>query len=213
LGCPIVLPRPNLYKIAMSPSFLQELARPQPDPGGGAAAAFGARVALALMEKVVRLEYQRPRNPGESGAFWEKTWQEVQEIARNLADLQDRDVRAYFQLTRARAADDAAVLAMAVRQAVQCPGEIMAQAQQGLELLVAVGNKCRFHLISDLQVACELLGGALLGAYHIARANLPFLQDDRERQMEKHRLKSRRDAGFEALDQARAALGNRTEKK
>jgi formiminotetrahydrofolate cyclodeaminase len=197
----------------MSPSFLHELARPQPDPGGGAAAAFGARVALALMEKVVRLEYQRPRNTEESGAFWEKTWQEVQEIARNLADLQDRDVRAYFQLTRARAANDAAALAMAVRQAVRCPGEIMAQAQQGLEMLISVGNKCRLHLISDLQVACELLGGALLGAYHIARANLPFLQDDRERLKEGERLDKWRDAALAARDRARSELRNRVEKR
>lgn len=89
----------------MSPSFLQELALPKPDPGGGAAAAFGARLALALVEKVVRLEYQRPRDDGET-LFWAKAGQEVRVIADNLAGLQDADIQAYYQLTQARAAGD-----------------------------------------------------------------------------------------------------------
>lgn len=89
----------------------------------------------------------------------------------------------------------------------------MVQAQQGLTWLISIGNRCRPHLISDLQVACELLGGALLGAYHIARANLPFFQDDRERQIEQHRLQSRRDTGMDTRDRARSELRNRAEKK
>ncbi len=197
----------------MSPSFLQELARPQPDPGGGAAAAFGARVALALMEKVVRLEYQRPRNREESGAFWEAAWQEVQKIAQVLADLQDGDVQAYFQLTRALTAGDPEGLRNAVLQAVRCPGKIMVQARRGLDLLSSVGPKCRSHLISDLQVACELLGGALLGVYNIARANLPLLQDDRQRRIEEQVLEDRLQAGLDARDRARAELNDRAAKK
>ena len=46
-------------------SFLQELAQARPDPGGGAAAAFGARLGLALLEKVVQLEGGRRREPKE----------------------------------------------------------------------------------------------------------------------------------------------------
>ncbi|MBM4275775.1 MAG: cyclodeaminase/cyclohydrolase family protein [Deltaproteobacteria bacterium] len=194
----------------MSHQFLEDLARPQPDPGGGAAAAFGARVALALVEKVARLEYQRPRKE-ESGAFWGKIRQEIQEIAHNLADLQEQDVQAYFQLTRALAAGDAAALVMAVRRAVQCPGEIMVQARQGLNLITDVGQKCRSYLISDLQVACELLGGVLLGAYHIARANLPFFQDEGNRQIDHDRLNQWRDAALAARDRARMELGKRAE--
>jgi formiminotetrahydrofolate cyclodeaminase len=193
----------------MSPKFLEALARPQPDPGGGSAAAFGARVALALMEKVVRLEYQRPRNSDESRAFWEKTWQEIQEIGYKLEDLQEGDIRAYFHLTRALAGDDEVALARAVQEAVQCPGEIIIQAHRALNLLISIGPKCRSYLISDLQVACELLGGALLGAYYIARANLPLFRDDQDRRREKARLHEWRDTALASRNRARAALNDR----
>ncbi len=44
-------------------SFLHELAQAG-RPGGGAAAAYGARVGLALLEKVVRLEGNRRNRRG-----------------------------------------------------------------------------------------------------------------------------------------------------
>ena len=44
----------------MSASFLDQLARARPDPGGGAAAAFSAGVGLALLTKVIRLEKSGP---------------------------------------------------------------------------------------------------------------------------------------------------------
>jgi formiminotetrahydrofolate cyclodeaminase len=44
------------------------------------------------------------------------------------------------------------------------------------------GENCRKHLVSDLLVGCEFLGAALLGANHIACANLHLVQDPGERQ-------------------------------
>ena len=49
------------------------------------------------------------------------------------------------------------------------------QAGQALELLAWAGGNCQPHLISDLLVACEFLGAALTGAYHIACANLSLI--------------------------------------
>jgi len=43
----------------MHDSFLEALARPEPVPGGGAAAAHGACVGLALLEKIVLVEQFR----------------------------------------------------------------------------------------------------------------------------------------------------------
>ena len=37
----------------MVDSFIDALAKPKPVPGGGAAAAYGASVGLALLEKIV----------------------------------------------------------------------------------------------------------------------------------------------------------------
>jgi hypothetical protein len=54
----------------MSPAFLTELARARPDPGGGAAAAYGARVGLALVAKVIHLELQRPNREAPEVLCW-----------------------------------------------------------------------------------------------------------------------------------------------
>jgi methenyltetrahydrofolate cyclohydrolase len=159
----------------MGNDFLSELAQARPDPGGGAAAAYGARVALALLLKVVRLELARGREA--ESCNWGELLAQAQEADAALVRLQHEDVRAYFGLTQARAAGNPHGLAAAVGRAVEVPRSIMAQAGAALTILAAVGGGCKKHLVSDLLVACELLGGAFRGADHIAGANLPLIAD------------------------------------
>ncbi len=164
-------------------SFLEELAKAQPNPGGGAAAALGARIGLALLEKVVRLEGRRPVNPkGHQGLAWEETRDRLRRLAERLRELQGQDVQAYSRLAAARAAGDAQRLTAAAQEAVNCPEEIARQAAAALELLAWAGERCRRHLLSDLLVGCEFLGAALRGAHHIAGANLPLVGQEIIRQ-------------------------------
>lgn len=158
----------------MSDGFLQDLSRPRPDPGGGAAAAFGARVGLALLLKVVRLEEQRPsgRNPGPD--FWPTQYQEVLELEARCDRLQEEDVQAYALLAESFRRGGKEREAAAFR-ATAIPHEIAVAAVQGLSLAAAVGSRCARHLLPDIQVAVELLAGAGRGAAAIARANLPWL--------------------------------------
>lgn len=171
----------------MTDGFLTDLARPRPDPGGGAAAAFGARVALALLLKVVRLEHRRladsplGQNPGG------RSLKEALELAESLQYLQTADVRAYERLSRARNEEESDLMA-AVVEATDTPRRILAAAGQALALVEATGSICRRHLVSDLQVAAELLAGAGRGAGAIALANLPWLTDAEQRQEWRHRL-------------------------
>jgi formiminotetrahydrofolate cyclodeaminase len=166
----------------MADDFLTKLARPQPDPGGGAAAAHGACLGLALLEKVLRLEARRRPNPaGEPPAVWEETLGKLHRLTEDLARLREEDVRAYFGLTAARASGDAVVLAAALQEAVDCPRRIARQACQALELLAWAGDRCRPHLVSDLLVAAEFLAAACRGALHIAQANLPLLSSGEAR--------------------------------
>ncbi|MCK9376140.1 MAG: cyclodeaminase/cyclohydrolase family protein [Syntrophobacterales bacterium] len=159
----------------MESAFLKALARARPDPGGGAAAAHGAALGVALLGKVVRLEARRPRTAEGPGFFWEALLEQVQRVAETLALLQEEDIRAYFHLSRARKSGVPGELAAALEAAVACPLHIMEQAREGLLWLAQAGSRCRLHLLSDLLVACELLGAAFRGAHHIARANLPLL--------------------------------------
>jgi len=161
----------------MSSSFLEQLARPRPDPGGGAAAAYGGMLALALLAKVVQLEAQRPANQG-NRQVWEEKLGEIKLLSGDLERLREEDVRAYSQMAQVRASGSRGPeWQEAVEYALEVPREIMARAREALVLLAWAGARCRKHLVSDLQVGREFLGATLQGAYHIARANLPLVAD------------------------------------
>ena len=179
----------------MDSAFLKALAQARPDPGGGAAAAHSAALGLALLSKVVQLEHRRQGPAGEPGLPWSDLLARVRLVAAALLRLQEEDVRAYFKLTQARTSGDPIETAAALEAAVACPLRIMQQAQEGLVLLAQGGAGCALHLVADLQVACELLGGAFRGAHHIARANLPLMRQD-----------SRRDVWDEDLSHTLSAL-------
>ena len=190
----------------MNSAFLNALAQARPDPGGGAAAAHGAALALALLEKVVRLERRRQTKDETPGFPWSDLLSRVRLVAAALLRLQTEDVRAYFQLTQARTQPDPEELAAALEEAVACPLRIMQQAQEGLALIAQVGARCKPHLLSDLLVACELLGAAFLGAQHIARANLCLMRQGSRRAVWAEDLRHTLDAIAAELEQVRAEL-------
>ncbi len=54
----------------------------------------------------------------------------------------------------------------------------MNAAQRGLDQVRIIGDNCKSHLISDLLVGAELLGGCLRGSYFIARQNVRNISDE-----------------------------------
>ncbi len=187
--------------------FLAQLAQARPDPGGGAAAAYGAAVGLALVEKVVKLEHRRPRVSDERRRVWEQQADLARRLTSELAHLRDADVDAYRELAQALAArHEAEKLLAAVTRAIDCPQRIMAAVRQALDLVAATGELCQPHLISDLLVAGELLGAAAAGAYHIAAANLPLLNPEAERARCSRMLLATLEQIQEASRQVRARL-------
>ena len=193
----------------MSPAFLEELSRARPDPGGGAAAAYAAALGLALLEKVVKLEANRRPPGGNRDPFWGKLREKVERLGQSFTRLREDDVEAYRQLARARVSRDRPGLAAAVQEAVAVPRRIMEEATAALRLLARAGDRCRSHLVSDLLVAGELLEGALQGAWHIARANLPWMADAQERRAFHRRLSRSRRQGRELWDKVRQELERR----
>jgi formiminotetrahydrofolate cyclodeaminase len=165
----------------MDSPFLHALAQARPDPGGGAAAAHGAAMGLALLEKVVRLEQQRQEVDCRPHFPWEDLLRRVRQVNEALLRLQEEDIQAYFNLVEARGSRDPSILAATLEEAIGCPLRIMQQAQEGLALISQGGARCKMHLISDLLVACEILGAAFRGAHHIARANLLLMQQGARR--------------------------------
>ncbi|MEW6659926.1 MAG: cyclodeaminase/cyclohydrolase family protein [Thermodesulfobacteriota bacterium] len=193
----------------MSASFLDQLSQPRPDPGGGAAAAFGGMVALALLEKVAQLEAQRPAHQGQR-PVWEEKLGQIGQLAADLDRLREEDVRAYAQMAQVRASGSRGQeWQEAVAYALQVPQEIMARAEEALTLVAWAGARCRKHLVSDLQVAREFLMAALQGAYHIARANLPLVAEEARRQEFSRQLAEAENRGRQVFQEAGSALAAR----
>ncbi|MBI5247919.1 MAG: cyclodeaminase/cyclohydrolase family protein [Desulfomonile tiedjei] len=171
----------------MTDSFIEELSQPKPNPGGGAASAHGALLALGIVEKIVRLELRRDFAAGLSPST--QLLDAVMELKTRLSSLREEDSRAYLRLAEARALDpDVSQVAEALNQAIECPKLMMQCGCKILILITEIGASCKRHLVSDLQVSAELASAAVRGAFHIATANTRFVKDaasraDRLRQL------------------------------
>ena len=84
--------------------------------------------------------------------------------------------------------------------------KIMEQAYEALSCVSQTAKNCKAHLLSDLQVVCELLGAAGGGAYHIIRANLRLTADPILKADYQNRLNNLYDYGAEALKQAQDSI-------
>jgi methenyltetrahydrofolate cyclohydrolase len=189
--------------------FLEQLAQARPDPGGGAAAAYACELGLALVEKVIRLEIQRTSDSVANR--WPEALADVQKFSSVLGKLRERDCAAYLKLAerRASSANDVA-LESAIGEAVACPAEIIKTTRFTLELLSRVGNHCKAHLISDLQVACEIMAAAIMGSYHIAMANLHLLRGETATLRGQLEISAQLDGAIKVLETVRQELILRT---
>lgn len=191
----------------MNPSFLDQLARARPDPGGGAAAAYSAGVGLALLTKIIRLERSRPYNEKAVLQFWTEKLAATKRLTRIFQRLRQADVEAYLTMAQALSVRQQGTnLQRAVEEATRCPWQIMEQTLVALDLVGEVGAHCRHHLLSDLLVATELLGGALQASYHIAAANLPLFKTTLRQREWAHRLSQTSHQGLEATLRIRSQL-------
>jgi formiminotetrahydrofolate cyclodeaminase len=194
------------------PSFLEELAKAQPDPGGGAAAAYSIILSLALVEKVVRLELRQAEKNMDRVYLWETSLLQLNQMKEVFSKLQEEDVQAYLNLAEVRAEyATGEKLLWALNRAVNCPLRIMNYAQVALGLVAWIGNYCRKHLISDLLVSCEIIRAALQGAYHLANANLQliYVEDEVWRQARAHELLMASQEGRELFLGIREKLASR----
>jgi formiminotetrahydrofolate cyclodeaminase len=168
-------------------SFIEALARPKPVPGGGAAAAHGACVGLALLEKIVKVELKGCRNS--SQAEWKNLLREVKKSSSMLLQLRDEDGRAYVRFAQAKTFGKGETEVLkALQQAIECPIRIMEEASKSLEQAARAGRRCRGQLLSDLLVVCELLRAATSGTYRIAQANLSLMEESLLRRKYQDRL-------------------------
>jgi len=150
--------------------FLNELAARKPTPGGGSAAALTAATGAALISMVAGYSIGK----GASKAVEQKlkdTLTKSEKIRKKLLLSVDKDVEAYRKVVKARKASDRQKQAT-LRQARAVPAQVCALCYEAMQLtpfLVKKGNK---HLLSDVEVAIELL----LAAFRSAEINIAINQ-------------------------------------
>ncbi len=194
----------------MQESFLEALAKPEPNPGGGAAAAYGASVGFALLEKIVRLECRRQPIDSDLHSLWEELLQQAGNLAKALQRLRDEDGEAYIRFAAARASGKGEVdINTALEQAIESPIEIMEAASDGLNCVSQVGKHCRKHLLSDLLVVCELLRAAIRGAGRIAEANLLMVPDFSRKGVYQSKLSKLRETCSKTFQQVESLIQER----
>jgi formiminotetrahydrofolate cyclodeaminase len=192
------------------PSFLNDLACPRPDPGGGAAAAYSALVALALTEKVTRLELGRDHPEDLPTTLWKDLLGDIHRLREDFSRLCHEDTLVYAKVSRTlRHRGERESRRAAILEAIECPRLMMRSVGPALTTALTIGNHCRHHLVADVLVAVEILGGALQGACHIAMANVPWLEGQSEQTGFIDQLRRESRAGVEHLAQVRAELVGR----
>ena len=193
----------------MDDSFIEALVKPKPVPGGGAAAAHGAFVGLALLEKIVTVEFQRSSVPSEPD--WKNLLQEVKEASRTILQLRDEDGKAYIRFAQAKTFGKGKKEVLeALHQAIESPTRIMEEANEALNLVARAGTHCKGHLTSDLLVVCELLRAAIYGAHGIAQANVGLMKPSMEKNEHQGRLGQLLTDGKELYESVVHQLGKRT---
>lgn len=158
-------------------TFLEQLAEPRPFPGGGSAASYVGALALALVEKVVRLEMKRREIDAEATVIWSGRLSSAANLAAKFQLLSQEDGRAYARMSSVRAqVSEADVIMAAVREAAVVPLQIIHAAAQGCSLISESSKECKRYLVPDLQVSCELLWAVARGAEAIALANVMLME-------------------------------------
>ena len=190
--------------------FIAALSNPnQPVPGGGSAAAYAGSVGLALLEKIVRLEMRRYPDASEP-SLWKDLLKQVSALSESLYRLRDEDGKSYLFLAETKALGKTEKeIAAALKQAIECPIKILEQVHKALRCVSVAAEQCKRHLLSDLQVICELLGAAGRGAYYISIANLRSITDPVSKADYQIKLTKLHDRTCELIEEAESIFHNK----
>ena len=151
----------NLYTLK---EYLDALSRREPVPGGGSAAALTAALGAALISMVA--QYSLGRKAGMSDEKPLKdTLKKSEHIRRRLLKLVDLDAEAYLRVVRARKNKSSSALKRAaLKKARDVPLEVSRLCYTALLLTPLLVKKGNPYLISDIEVAVELLFAAYKSA-------------------------------------------------
>jgi glutamate formiminotransferase/formiminotetrahydrofolate cyclodeaminase len=195
-------------------SFVEALARPEPTPGGGTAAAVVGAIATSLLMMVAGLSKTRGNTDPERAKLSEAraALTSVRErylvLANEDTDAYNRVIAAYRlpKGTEAEKTSRKKAIAAGMRAATDVPLETLrtsVEASRHAHLVAQYGNPAAS---SDVRVALELLEATASGAAANVEINLTSLDDDAYRKATASTMIELGNKLSEQVAAARAAL-------
>jgi len=159
----------KLYKDYPLNKYVGAIAQRQPVPGGGSAAALTAALGVSLVMMVA--QYSRGKTGSPSKERRLKTIiQKCRRIQKRLMDLVDLDAISYLNVVKAREMKSGS-LRRARQQARKVPQEVCRLSFQTVAMMSFLVKSGNLNLISDVEVALELLSAAFRSARILAAVN------------------------------------------
>ena len=142
--------------------YLDRLSAREPVPGGGSAAALSSALGAGLIAMVTQYSLGKGK-PAAVEAKLNKILVKAVDIRSQLLELVDEDAKAYLDVVAARKLDKNAQK-KAAQKALAVPRLICRLSYQAVELTPYLVDNGNPYLMSDVEVALELL----LAGYHSA---------------------------------------------
>ncbi len=200
-------------------SFLEDLAKGTPSPGGGSASAHAGAAGAALAAMVARLTVGKKKYAAVEAQMWQII--ERAEALRAALSAAVKEDAAAFEgyLAAVRMPKDTAeqqaaraeMLEKATLQTIRVPLGVSRQAVEVLRLVVEAARLGNVNAISDAASGAALARAALTGSSLNVRINCPNLRDQdaaREFIAEINRLDAQAQALEEEMRQALTGRGN-----
>ena len=150
--------------------YLEQLSRKESVPGGGSAAALTAALGAGLVSMVTAYSIGRKANTRAMDRQLNRILKQSEAIRKRLLELTSLDSQAYLQVSGARCLDKK-TQKKAAQTARAVPLEVCKLCYQTIELTPFLAARGNPFLLSDVQVALELLVAGFNGAMVMVRVN------------------------------------------
>ncbi len=150
-------------------SYLDVLAKKEPVPGGGSVSAYTAAMAVGLISMVAGYSLGKGKAKAIETRI-NKILSESKKIRERLLELTDLDAAGYLGIVRSRGKSKVEQN-KAKRQAAKVPKEVCRLSYKAIRLIPYLVKNGNQYLVSDLEVAAELLLAAHYGAAVLCRTN------------------------------------------
>ncbi len=151
-------------------AYLEQLSSREPVPGGGSAAALSAALGAALVGMTANYSLGRKNNTKATDKKLAAIIKDADQIRRRLLELTTLDSKAYLKVSAARKGTAKAQKA-AAKEARAVPAEVCKLCYKALALTPFLVEKGNPYLLSDVEVAAELLMAGFKGAMVMVRIN------------------------------------------